>query len=633
MCNLLSLVLAFFNCQGHGRRLQVFKDSSHGRPFAGRSEDFEGPDRMADETRDLVPAFNPSAPSVRLDASPTRAPHSFAGRSMPIDQGKRHRSTGASMRGDVNAIVAAPRNVVWFRGTDLRTHDHAALRAAVRNAKKDFAPVVPVFCFDPRFIGNLAKGRLTGSPKTGGFRLRFLHEAVVDLDASLRKIGVPLRVHIGKPEDVLAPLLSTGGTVFAQKEAASEEVAVEAAVRRIVKRRDATLKLMTPSTLYASQEVAGLFGPSYANMANTFTPFRNEVEKELEVPEPRPSPAANALEPDESLPKPKPIPTLEELAEALGASVEENDPRGCLDFKGGETAGLARLNYYVHESKKVGKYFETRNGMLGPDYSTKFAPWLAHGCLSPRTVHHEIAKFERSNGASKNTYWVTFEMLWRDFFRFFMVKHGPRIFSKNGITTRSHDGRTHRSEPEEDDDLFQRWVEGKTGMPLVDANMRELAATGFMSNRGRQNVASYLILDLGVDWRKGAEHFENLLLDYDVNSNWGNWVAAAGLTGGRINKFNIAKQSRDYDPDGKYIRHWLPELKQVPTQYVHEPFKMPRSLREELIVEHYPDPPPRRKFDDQKFERKHDNGRSGRFKKGGGSRRINKRGNKGYNNR
>jgi deoxyribodipyrimidine photo-lyase len=120
----------------------------------------------------------------------------------------------------------------------------------------------------------------------------------------------------------------------------------------------------------------------------------------------------------------------------------------------------------------------------------------------------------------------------------------------------------------EDEEALTRWKQGNTGMPLVDANMRELAATGWMSNRGRQNVASYLILDLGIDWRRGADHFESLLLDYDTASNWGNWVAAAGLTGGRVNKFNITKQSRDYDASGDYLRAWLPELAQVPTEYV-----------------------------------------------------------------
>merc|ERR1719155_353330 len=106
-------------------------------------------------------------------------------------------------------------------------------------------------------------------------------------------------------------------------------------------------------------------------------------------------------------------------------------------------------------------------------------------------------------------------------------------------------------------EALQKWKAGQTGDELVDANMRELSATGFMSNRGRQNVASYLSFDLGVDWRHGAAHFEEMLLDYDPCSNWGNWVAAAGLTGQRVNKFNTKKQLNDYDPKREYVNHWL----------------------------------------------------------------------------
>lgn len=123
--------------------------------------------------------------------------------------------------------------------------------------------------------------------------------------------------------------------------------------------------------------------------------------------------------------------------------------------------------------------------------------------------------------------------------------------------------------------------------------MREMLHTGFMSNRGRQNVASFLALDLKQDWRLGADHFESLLLDYDVCSNWGNWVSAAGLTGGRLNRFNIVKQSKDYDSDGTYLRMWVPELSQVPTKYIHKPWEMPRSVQEAskcVIGEDYPNP-------------------------------------------
>merc|ERR1719362_2537223 len=126
---------------------------------------------------------------------------------------------------------------------------------------------------------------------------------------------------------------------------------------------------------------------------------------------------------------------------------------------------------------------------------------------------------------------------------------GNKIFLRGGVVGDRTPWRGSRA-------ALQKWKDGRTGDPLVDANMRELKATGFMSNRGRQNVASYLIFDLGVDWRYGAAHFEEHLLDYDPCSNWGNWVAAAGLTGQRLNRFNTKKQLNDYDPRRKYVKHW-----------------------------------------------------------------------------
>jgi len=251
-------------------------------------------------------------------------------------------------------------------------------------------------------------------------------------------------------------------------------------------------------------------------------------------------------------------------------------------FEGGEEAGLARLQYYLFESNCIAKYFDTRNGMLGPDYSTKFAPWLAFGCLSPRKIFEKIREYEKEKVANKSTYWVLFELMWRDFFRFFAAKHGNQIFKLHGIAG----GRAWKS----DQQLFQLWAEGKTGFPLVDANMRELSASGFMSNRGRQNVASFLALDMGLDWRQGADWFESFLVDYDVASNWGNWIHAAGLTTGRVNRFNVIRQSKMYDKDGAYIRHWIPELRNVPVRFIHEPWTMSPDEKTQFGAESYPVP-------------------------------------------
>jgi deoxyribodipyrimidine photo-lyase len=269
------------------------------------------------------------------------------------------------------------------------------------------------------------------------------------------------------------------------------------------------------------------------------------------------------------------------------AFANQMDERGVLDFRGGERAALARVKDYIWDKDLLQVYFDTRNGMIGGDYSTKFAPWLAMGCLSPRFVAAECKRYEEERVANKSTYWVVFELLWRDFFKFFALKHGTKLFLQGGTMEGSNP--TWKYEPR----YVQAWKDGMTGYPLVDANMRELAASGFMSNRGRQNVASFFALDMNSDWRYGADHFEETLLDYDVHSNWGNWCAAAGMTGGRVNRFNIVKQSKDYDQHGDYVRHWLPELKDVPNAFVHEPWKMSRSDQKEFNCQlgvDYPNP-------------------------------------------
>lgn len=186
-----------------------------------------------------------------------------------------------------------------------------------------------------------------------------------------------------------------------------------------------------------------------------------------------------------------------------------------------------------------------------------------------------------------------FELLVRDYFKFFALKHGNKIFSPSGTSG-------VRREWDADSTKLQMWKDGSTGLPLVDASMRELNATGFLSNRGRQNVCSFLAIDLNIDWRRGGEYFEEKLLDYDVTSNWVNWANGAGVTGGRLNRFNIVKQSKTYDSDGEYLRLWCPELRAVPGALIHEPWCMSEAQMNEcgvVLGRDYPhpilDPPPK----------------------------------------
>jgi len=219
------------------------------------------------------------------------------------------------------------------------------------------------------------------------------------------------------------------------------------------------------------------------------------------------------------------------------------------------------------ETDQISTYKETRNGLLGLDYSSKFSMYLSQGCISPKTIYSEIKKYEEERMSNDSTYWLTFELLWRDFFRLMGKKHGNTIFQIGG--TKKDD----QFSKDESFDKFNKWAEGKTGIPFIDANMKELNQTGFMSNRGRQNVASFLVNDLGMNWLMGAEYFESLLIDYDPCSNYGNWnyVAGVGSDPRTDRYFNIYSQAKRYDPKGEFVKSWLPELSGLSDQEIHLP--------------------------------------------------------------
>ncbi|NEQ55585.1 MAG: DASH family cryptochrome, partial [Leptolyngbya sp. SIO3F4] len=318
-----------------------------------------------------------------------------------------------------------------------------------------------------------------------------------------------------------------------------------------------------------------------SHLPKVFTSFRKKVEKSSSV-------YAAFAAPKQLPPLPKiergELPTLD----TLGLDQKTPDPRGVLGFNGGETEALKRLKHYFWDADKLRVYKQTRNGMLGADYSSKFSPWLALGCLSPRRIYEEVGSYETDRVRNESTYWLIFELLWRDYFRFICAKHRDTVFYPSGL-------RGLQVAWKEDWQRFEQWTIGETGYPLIDANMRELAATGFMSNRGRQNVASFLTKNLGIDWRMGAEWFESLLIDYDVCSNWGNWNYTAGIGNDArgFRYFNIPKQSKDYDPDGNYVKHWLPELKKVPRKKIHSPWKLDSDEQKRCQVRlgvDYPNP-------------------------------------------
>lgn len=472
----------------------------------------------------------------------------------------------------------------------MRLHDNPALHRSAELSGNTSGLIVPVFCFDPRIYGDSARSEF-GSLKCSARRAAFVLDGIADLRVSLEKNGSKLLVANERPDEFMRKISRemTGCklSVVYQDEVCSEEKSVEFEVRQVFDSYEA----VWGSTLYDLKDLP--YSDGLVDLPGTFTSFRNDVEKKctiqraLAIPDRLPFPSLNdfPIMKDNSTF----MPTLADLGyttDQIKVAESADDPN-IVEFRGGETAALARVKDYIWEKDLLKVYFDTRNGMLATeDYSTKFSPWLAHGNLSPRHVAQECVKYERQRVANKSTYWVVFGLVLRDFFKYFALKHGNSMFFPGGTVGSNMEWKHNQKN-------LQAWIDGKTGFPLVDANMRELAATGFMSNRGRQNVASFLVLELNEDWRYGADYFESTLLDYDVHSNWGNWCFAAAMSGGRLNRFNIVKQSKNYDQHGEYVRHWLPELKDVPTQFVHEPWEMQKVQQEQyncLLGVDYPSP-------------------------------------------
>jgi len=267
-------------------------------------------------------------------------------------------------------------------------------------------------------------------------------------------------------------------------------------------------------------------------------------------------------------------------------------------FHGGSTTAHRRIQLLIGNGSMT-HYKDTRDGLLGTDFSTKLSAWLALGCITARQIHSQLLDFEEGRadqwkdtegygkGENKGTAAVRFELLWRDYMRLCTRKFGSRLFRLEGFRNdNSYPWKTPGKEFTEATELLERFLNGTTGTGLVDASQRELFHTGYTSNRARQNVASYLSKHLSLNWKLGAEWYESMLVDYDVSSNWGNWQYVAGVGNdprGGARVFNPIKQACDYDPNGDYVKAWIPELRGLDDpQLIFQAWKLDPEKRAEL---------------------------------------------------
>lgn len=417
--------------------------------------------------------------------------------------------------------------IYWFRN-DLRVEDNDPLKRAIELHEE----VLPVYIIDREQL----EGSQFGIQKMGPFRLKFLLESLQDLKEQLQKIGSDLFIKVGDPVEELLSLAKqySCSKLYAQKASAYNEEQEE---ERLLDQMACTF--MWGETLYHINDLDF----HLEALPEVFTQFRKSVEKRSKVREEIDAPLL--------INSPENFGTEVPTMEQLGFEEPANDDRAVIEFKGGSQAAKDRLEYYLWDKELLSNYKQTRNGLIGGDYSSKFSPWLANGAISPRQVYWQIKKFEKYIKKNSSTYWLVFELIWRDYFHFVAKKYGNKLYLRQGIL--GEDKIDWGS-----DKLFHLWADGRTKEPFVDANMREMNATGFMSNRGRQNVASYLMHTMKIDWRLGAAYFEKMLIDYDPCSNYGNWIYIAGVgndpRGGR--EFNIDRQKQMYDPQGEYQELW-----------------------------------------------------------------------------
>jgi len=404
--------------------------------------------------------------------------------------------------------------IAWWLRHDRRLSDNSCWEFALQEATKTGEELRVFFAWNRLHLD----AGIGGIPRMSARRIEWTQKDLQTMRAELQKHGIALEETEGSALDWMRTNRPSALTYsFA---VAHEERQDEAQLRPLVARIHG---FWTHSILEPEAIPGGL-----NRLPEVFTPFRHKVEREnlrFEL-----------------------LPLQVAPHGASPTSTTQSFP-----FEPGEASALARLEAYLRNPEGAAAYKTRRNGLLGTEYSTKFSPWLASGALSPRRIWQACLNLEETLGGSPEVEWIRVELLWREYFQWVAYRAGRRLFHKKGFREQApRAGFNARA--------FQRWVDGQTGDDFVNAGMRELAETGYSSNRARQNLASYLIHDLGIDWRYGAAYFESQLLDYDPASNWANWAYLAGVGNDPrpVRRFNTVKQAQDYDANRAFRQAWLP---------------------------------------------------------------------------
>jgi deoxyribodipyrimidine photo-lyase len=450
------------------------------------------------------------------------------------------------------------RTVIWWIRRDLRLTDNQALASALAYADQ----VLPVFILDPTLLA---------SPYVGTKRLAFLFGGLRELADELRARDSHLVLREGDPHNALATLITETG---------ADTILAEEDFSPYARRRDARVARHLPLELVAGLTVhpPGTILKDDGAPYTVFTPFSRKWKALMQLS------ASNVLSSPTRIPTPDAVPGRSVPAEP---ALPSSGP-----FQPGEAEAQRRLSAFVDGQQAPIELYAERRNRIDLAGTSQLSPYLRFGMLSARQavvsalVALDDARDEPARQGSET--WLN-ELIWREFY-VHILYHFPHV--------RGQSFRAKLQEIVWDNDpaAFAAWRKGQTGYPVVDAAMRQLAHSGWMHNRARMIVASFLVKDLLIDWRWGERWFMQHLLDGDPAANNGGWQWTAGTgtdAAPYFRIFNPVLQSQKFDPDGIFIRRWVPELAQVPTKFVHEPWRMPPEVQREgqcVIDEDYPAP-------------------------------------------
>jgi len=423
--------------------------------------------------------------------------------------------------------------ILWLRN-DLRLDDHAGFRMAAERG----TPLAVIYILPEHWT----QTDELGMNRLGAAKAHYLRSALIDLHRQLEDQTIDLHIYSGDPVAIISAIHDELGDNSFSLLTSEPQAPEERGWLDTLQKKGFEISCYTSQTLFSEAQIA----PLYDNFPSPFTQFRKIVEADQDIwsiAGPVDAPALHIHEHPLRLQSPVSWPHV-------GYEVK-------VPFSGGERGAQAWWHDYL-DRNAISHYKSSRNNLMGRYSSSHLSTALAWGCLSVRRVWHDILQYENTHGPSDHTYWLRFELLWREYFHWSLRRHGQSLFRLQGLS----DGPrlvTHN------EDYWQRWTDAATGVPMVDAGLRELRHSGFVSNRLRQNMASYFIHELNLDWRLGARWFEMHLADFDVASNYGNWayIAGVGHDPRPQRRFNLNQQLRHYDPGCEHIHFWCPELADI----------------------------------------------------------------------